>query len=272
MEVTASSRRVHLVAAGATPVCGTSPRRSTDTVRRGAPVRGYHRAVSSPDERRGALELAAAEARSCVRCPQLAATRTQVVFGRGPVGAPLVLVGEAPGRQEDLQGAPLLGRARRTLDELLREVGIDPAGVYRTTALLCRPPDNRDPTPAELDRCRTHLLAQLDHVGPRVVCPLGSVATRLLRGAPDPILRVRGRPEVVEILGRHLRLLPLVDPAAALYRRETLEQLRADVALLPALLELAPPGPVAAPGAPAPPLPPAPVPDERPGDGQLGLF
>ncbi len=221
--------------------------------------------MSSPDERRAALEQAAQDARGCVRCPQLAATRTQVVFGTGPVGAALALVAEAPGRQEDLQGTPLAGRASHVLDDLLRDVGIDPAAVFRTSALLCRPPDNRDPTPVELERCRSHLLAQLDLVGPRVVCTLGSVATRVLRGAADPILRVHGRAEVVELDGRRLRVLPLLHPAAALYQRETLEHLRADVARLPALLELAPPGPVVLPHA-------ASAPAGDPVDGQLDLF
>lgn len=160
----------------------------------------------------------------------------------------------------------MLGRPRRVLDELLREAGIDPDGVFRTSVLLCRPPDNRDPTPGELERCRTHLLAQLDPVGPRVICTLGSVATRVLRGVADPILRVRGRTEVVELDGRRLRVLPLLHPAAALYQRETLEQLRADVAQLPALLELAPPGPVTGQDAPTP------APASDPVEGQLDLF
>jgi uracil-DNA glycosylase len=198
-----------------------------------------------------------------------------VVFGSGPADADLVLVGEAPGRQEDLAGEPLLGRPRRTLDELLREAGIDPAGVFVTNALLCRPPDNRDPSPAELDRCREHLLRQLELVAPRVVCTLGTLPTRVLRGAPEPVLRVHGRPEVVELGTLAVRLLPLLHPAAALYRPQTLELLRRDLAQLPALLALPRPGPPEPVAVPPPgPLPPAgPDPEgDDPAGAQLGLF
>ncbi|PTL56204.1 hypothetical protein C7Y72_14550 [Paraconexibacter algicola] len=253
-----------------TCLAGVSP-----TVDGDPPGGRYDRRVSSPDERRDAIAQAAARARGCGRCPQLAATRTQVVFGSGDPDADLLVVADAPGREEDERGVSLLGRPRRVLDELLRETGIDPAAVWTTTALLCRPPDNRDPAPAELERCRAHLLAQVELVAPRVVCTLGTVATRVVRGVAEPILRVHGRTEVVELAGRRVRVLPVLHPAAALYRPQTLELLRRDLARLPGLLALPVPEQprpvVVPPAAPLPPVAPDPAAGPPP-DGQLGLF
>ncbi|WP_320669853.1 uracil-DNA glycosylase [Patulibacter defluvii] len=223
-------------------------------------------------ERRAGLAELAARARACTRCPQLAAGRTTVVFGSGDPDADLLLVGEAPGQNEDRQGVPLVGAPRRLLNELLAEVGLARDAVFLTHLLRCRPPDNRDPLPEELDHCHDYLLETLALVQPKVVCTLGTLATRLLRGDPRPLRAVHGRPEVRTIGATTVRLLPLFHPAAALYQPTSVEQLRRDVARLPALLELPRPQPVVAPEpdpAPAAEEPPAPDP---PSDVQLGLF
>ncbi len=197
--------------------------------------------------RRAALEALARDARGCRRCPQLAAARTTVVFGRGDPDAELLLVGAAPGRAEDRQGLPLVGEPARLLDELLRDAGIDPERTYRTTVLRCRLPDNRDPLPEEVAHCAGYLARTVELVRPRVVVALGAFATKLLRGDPAPIRRVHGRDEIRTIGRRAVRLLPLYDPAAALYAEDAVAALRADVARLPALLALpAPPDPVPA--------------------------
>ncbi|MDX8150549.1 uracil-DNA glycosylase [Patulibacter brassicae] len=200
-----------------------------------------------PGSRRAALEALARDARGCRRCPQLAAARTTVVFGRGDPDADLLLVGTAPGRAEDRQGLPLVGEPARLLDELLRGAGLDPDRTYRTTVLRCRLPDNRDPLPEEVAHCAGYLARTVELVRPRVVVALGAFATKLLRGDPAPIRRVHGRDELRTIGRRAVRLLPLYDPAAALYAEDAVAALRDDVARLPALLTLpVPPDPVPA--------------------------
>lgn len=219
--------------------------------------------MRATEERRAALTAVARDARSCTRCPQLTAARTQVVFGAGDPDADLMFVGEAPGREEDERGLPLAGRASALLDELLTGIGLGREDVFVVTAVLCRPPDNRSPSPAELANCEGWLWRQLELVRPVVVCPLGTFATKLLRGDTTPLTAVHGRAEVRTLGPRTVRLLPLFHPAAALYRRETVETLRADVAQIPELLALgAPPQPVAEPEDDG----------EPPPSGQLELF
>lgn len=238
--------------------------------------------VPGPDERREALKEVYAQARACARCPELVATRTQVVFGAGNADADLMFIGEAPGADEDAQGVPFVGRSGKLLTELLGEVGLSREDVFIANVLKCRPPDNRNPAPAEIAQCRSWLEAQLELIRPRVVCTLGNFSTKLIRGRPDGITKVRGEPEIVTIGPRRVRLLPLLHPAAALYTRSNIDLLRADLALLPGLLaepEPEPEGRAAAPPepAPAPPepigsAPPGPAPTAPEPDDQLGLF
>jgi uracil-DNA glycosylase family 4 len=201
-------------------------------------------AMLSAAERREALKAEFHECRSCVRCPQLAETRTTVVFGSGNADADLMFVGEAPGANEDRQGLPFVGQAGRLLSELLGEVGLERDDVFITNVLRCRPPGNRDPHPAEVDNCHGWLLRTVELVQPKVICTLGNFATKLLRGDPAGITRVHGRDEVKVMGLRAVRLLPLFHPAAALYTRSMLDTLRADFARIPELLALpAPPQP-----------------------------
>lgn len=226
-------------------------------------------------ERREALKQTYAEARGCTRCPQLAQTRTQVVFGAGNADADLMFVGEAPGRTEDETGRPFTGAAGRLLDELLGELGLRREDAFITNVLRCRPPGNRDPHPLEIEHCQEWLWRTVALVQPRVVCALGGFATKLLRGDPAGITRVHGRAEVRVLGARAVRLLPLFHPAAALYTPSNVELLRADMAQLPALLaQPAPEQP-----APARPVPeaaverPPAVAEPEPADvPQLGLF
>ena len=135
----------------------------------------------------------AAEAAGCTRCP-LAATRTQVVFGVGDPEADLMFVGEAPGRDEDLQGVPFVGRSGQLLDRLLaEEVGIGREAVYIANVVKCRPPDNRDPKPDEIAACRPYLEEQVALIAPKVVVTLGNFATRLLLDTDQGITKLRGR-------------------------------------------------------------------------------
>ena len=201
----------------------------------------YHRAVATREERRAQLTGVYREARGCTRCPQLASTRTQVVFGAGNADADLMFVGEAPGAKEDEQGIPFVGPAGKLLDELLAEVGLTRADVFVANTLKCRPPGNRDPQPGEIENCSDYLMRQVELIAPRVICTLGNFSTKLLRGDPTGISRLHGQAEILVIGARAVRLYPLFHPAAALYTRSLLDTLRADFARLPALLALDPP-------------------------------
>jgi uracil-DNA glycosylase len=188
-------------------------------------------------ERREELKALLAEARDCTRCPQLAASRTSVVFGAGNADADLMFVGEAPGANEDQQGLPFVGQAGRLLDTLLGEIGLARADVFIQNTLMCRPPGNRDPQPAEIQNCSGYLLRKVELVRPRVICTLGNFATKLLRDDPTGITRLHGRPEERRIGALDVILYPLLHPAAALYTPSLLDELRADFARIPALLE-----------------------------------
>jgi uracil-DNA glycosylase family 4 len=203
---------------------------------------GYHRRVPpSKEERREALKVVYQQALGCTNCPQLAATRTTVVFGNGNADADLMFVGEAPGANEDRQGLPFVGQAGKLLDTLLGEIGLVRGDVFVANVLQCRPPGNRDPHPAEIEACQAYLLTKIELIQPRVICTLGNFATKLLRGEPTGITRLHGRDEVRVIGRRAVRLYPLFHPAAALYTPANVEVLRADFARIPALLALEPP-------------------------------
>jgi DNA polymerase len=187
-------------------------------------------------ERREQLVELYRELQDCRKCP-LAEGRSTVVFGTGNADANLMFVGEAPGFHEDQQGKPFVGRAGKLLDQLLEEVGLSRAEVFICNVLKCRPPDNRDPQPLEIDACKPHLARQIELIEPRVVCTLGNFATKLLSGSPQGITRVRGVPQARELAGRSVFLYPIYHPAAALRTTAMLDQLRADFAAIPRLLE-----------------------------------
>src|SRR3954466_13213725 len=165
--------------------------------------------MQSAADRREALKAVYEQARGCQNCPQLAATRTTVVFGSGNANADLMFVGEAPGANEDKQGLPFVGQAGKLLEKLLGEIGLARSEVFIANVLKCRPPGNRDPHPAEIDHCQDYLLRQVALIEPTVICTLGNFATKLLRGDPTGITRRHGRDEVRVIGTRAVRLLAL---------------------------------------------------------------
>jgi len=173
----------------------------------------------------------------CERCP-LAATRTKAVFGAGNADADLLFVGEAPGAEEDRRGLPFVGRAGQLLDQLLAEIGLSRGDVFIANVLKSRPPNNRDPMPAEIDACRPYLHKQIELIEPRVIATLGNFATKLLSGSQIGITRVRGVPQEHELGGRRITLFPLLHPAAALRTPAMKDLLREDFAKLPALLTM----------------------------------
>ncbi|MBE0576140.1 MAG: uracil-DNA glycosylase [Desulfuromonadales bacterium] len=127
----------------------------------------------------------------CQRCG-LAASRTKLVFGVGNPNARLVLVGEAPGREEDLKGEPFVGEAGQLLDRILLAMGMQREDVYLCNVLKCRPPDNRDPNPDEVATCEPFLVRQLAVIRPQVIVGLGRFAVHSLLKTKTPISRLRG--------------------------------------------------------------------------------
>jgi DNA polymerase len=199
-----------------------------------------------------------------------------------------MFVGEAPGANEDRQGVPFVGQAGKLLDQLLGEIGLERGDVFIANVLKCRPPQNRDPLPQEIDACQDYLFRQLELIRPRVVCTLGNFATKLLRADPGTgITRLHGREEVRRLGPRTVRLYPLFHPAAALYTPSMVETLRGDFARIPELLALPePPQPASEAAASAHretgerpeepvlvvPEPEAPAAPEPQPEAQLGLF
>lgn len=168
------------------------------------------------------------QAISCTAC-RLAETRTNVVFGVGDPDARLMLVGEAPGKNEDLQGEPFVGAAGKLLDELLAGIGVKREEVYIANVLKCRPPGNRDPKPDEIDSCKGYLRSQIRMIHPEVVVTLGNFATKLLLPTEMGITRMRGQ-RFDWWLGA--TLIPTFHPAAALRGRpQVKEQMQEDFAL-----------------------------------------
>ena len=141
----------------------------------------------------GSFDELVATMRGCVACPELAASRIQVVPGVRPPGADVLLVGEAPGAQEDATGIPFVGRSGQLLDSLLAEVGLPRGRVAVSNVLRCRPPGNRTPRRAEVERCRPWLVRQIELVDPAVVVALGGTATQWFFGSGARISALRGQ-------------------------------------------------------------------------------
>lgn len=176
------------------------------------------------------LDQLAERITGCTACPDLAATRRQVVPGVFPPQARLLLVGEAPGAQEDETGTPFVGRGGQLLDRLLGEVGLARRDVAVGNVLKCRPPGNRTPSTAEMRRCRGWLDRQVDLVDPALVVTLGGTAMTWALGRGLRLVDVRGR--VHEWQGR--RLVATYHPSAALRfgpNGAPMAGLRADLAL-----------------------------------------
>jgi len=148
-----------------------------------------------------AEKLAAVNQRVCVctKCPNLASSRTQTVFGVGNPDADLMFVGEAPGADEDAQGEPFVGRAGQLLTRIIKAMGFAREEVYIANILKCRPDTpgsaygNRPPTPREMQTCRPYLMEQIDIIQPKVIVALGAVAVEGLLGTRAPMRELRGR-------------------------------------------------------------------------------
>lgn len=171
---------------------------------------------------------------TCTRCA-LAEGRTQVVFGVGSPNAALMFVGEGPGREEDLRGEPFVGRSGQLLDRLVtEELGMDRSQYYICNVVKCRPPNNRDPRPEEIDACSSWLDAQIETIDPRVIVTLGNFATRTLLATTEGITKLRG--VIYPFAGR--MLVPTFHPSAALRTGEaTIAKMRSDLIRAKRVLE-----------------------------------
>ncbi len=133
-----------------------------------------------------------AEVADCTQC-NLCETRTQTVFGSGNQQADWMLIGEAPGQSEDLQGLPFVGKAGLLLTEMLRAIGLAREDVYIANILKCRPPNNRDPKPDEIHHCSQYLQRQRDLVQPKIILAVGRIAAQTLLKTDQPIGKLRGK-------------------------------------------------------------------------------
>lgn len=138
------------------------------------------------------LDDIAVSASGCRLCA-LAETRTQVVFGVGNPDADIMFIGEAPGRDEDLQGVPFVGRAGQLLDRMLASIELDRDSAYIMNVIKCRPPNNRDPRPEEVQACHLWFEQQLDALQPKLICLLGRVAAQTVLQTDAPLGSLRGR-------------------------------------------------------------------------------
>ncbi|NVN99343.1 MAG: uracil-DNA glycosylase [Geobacteraceae bacterium] len=127
----------------------------------------------------------------CRRC-QLCETRQNIVFGVGSDSAKVLFVGEAPGRDEDLQGEPFVGEAGQLLTKMIKAMGYERSEVYICNVIKCRPPENRNPLPAEIDNCSPFMQRQIKSIAPKAIVALGTFSSQTLLGSKEPISKLRG--------------------------------------------------------------------------------
>jgi DNA polymerase len=157
------------------------------------PAEQHHFASAITEDKDALLQALAQEVSECRKCG-LCETRTQTVFGVGNPNADLVFVGEAPGFYEDKQGIPFVGEAGKLLTDMIEKgMQLPRDSVYICNVIKCRPPDNRNPNPEEVQSCEPYLLRQLEIIQPKVICALGKYAAQTLLGSHETIGKMRGK-------------------------------------------------------------------------------
>ncbi len=152
-----------------------------------------HQKASSSMDKKEQLDALYARYKSCTQCPLATQGRSQVVFGTGNSNAQLMFVGEAPGKDEDMQGFPFIGRAGQLLTKIIEAMGIQREEVYISNIVKCRPPENRTPLPIERTTCKELLLfKEIEIINPVIICTLGAPATQGLLGDSIKISEARG--------------------------------------------------------------------------------
>jgi DNA polymerase len=186
--------------------------------------------AASTQEKEALLDDIAGEIRECTRC-ELHRTRTNSVPGEGPADARIMLIGEAPGWNEDQQGRPFVGAAGKFLEELLGAAGLNRSDVFITNVVKSRPPGNRDPLPDEIVACAPFLQRQIDTIDPDVIVTLGRFS--MAKWFPgERISRIHGQPKKD---GKRL-IVPMYHPAAALHQQALKSTILEDFAKLPRIL------------------------------------
>ena len=163
-----------------------------------------------------------------------------IVIGKGNIHAPIMFVGEAPGRNEDEQGFPFVGAAGKNLDKLLEKVGLNMNDVYIANILKCRPPENRAPSNEEIRAHTPWLLKQISDINPKVICSLGNYATKFFLAGTDVdkmkdqpgITTVHGKVRMIPLHGKDVKLIPLFHPAAIIYNRALLTEWEKDIEIV----------------------------------------
>jgi len=193
-----------------------------------APVseEGAGEEVASASPAGESLEDVRADLGDCTRCKLHGLGRRQIVFGVGSPEADLMFVGEAPGRDEDIQGFPFVGRAGQLLTKIIEAIDLTREQVYIANVIKCRPPENRNPEPDEVASCEPFLFRQIDVIRPKVIVALGTFAVRTLLKSDAPISRLRGK--VYDYRGA--KLVPTFHPAFLLRspdrKRDTWEDMK----------------------------------------------
>jgi DNA polymerase len=178
------------------------------------------------------LAAVRADIGDCTRCKLHGLGRTQIVFGVGNPEADLMFVGEAPGRDEDLQGFPFVGRAGQLLTRIIEAISLKREDVYIANVIKCRPPENRNPEADEVASCEPFLFRQIDIIKPKVIVALGKFGAQTLLRTLDPISRLRGR--VYDYRGA--KLIPTFHPAYLLRNPSSKREVWEDMKLVRSLL------------------------------------
>ena len=165
---------------------------------------------------------------ACTRC-RLSKGRTQVVPGTGPCTSPIVFIGEAPGRKEDLKGEPFVGRGGKLLDRVLKDLGVDRTQVFICNLVKCRPPNNRRPRKDETEACSLFLESELKTIRPKVVCALGQTVANYLLDNRERMAELVKKDRVVSLAGADVRFFVAYHPAACLYQRKNIRSFRKSI-------------------------------------------
>jgi len=168
----------------------------------------------------------------CQRCKLHTLGRRQVVFGVGNPNADLMFVGEGPGADEDIQGEPFVGRAGQLLTKIIEAIGMTRQDVYIANVIKCRPPQNRNPEPDEVETCEPFLFRQIETIKPKVIVALGKFAAQSLLKTSEPITRIRGR----EYKYREAILMPTYHPAYLLRNPSSKREVWEDMKRVRAIL------------------------------------
>ncbi len=177
------------------------------------------------------IEKLEIEVRNCSQC-HLSETRKNIVFGEGDVNAELMFVGEAPGANEDEQGKPFVGEAGKLLTRIITAMNLTREKVYIANILKCRPPENRNPLPEEINKCIAYLMAQINIINPKIICCLGKISTQTLLGTKEPIHRIRGK--IFDFNG--IKIVPTYHPSHLLHHPENKKYVWNDMQLIMKLL------------------------------------